>query len=391
MRKFLNGALVLCAFGVAACDANEPVDVTALEPIPTPRLAQTVTTTPSMWKLPINSAGLGLTSDGAQSDGTYSVYDDGVCGTSSQIFTGGSGDGTLQTNNPTGKTRGCSGRAMTVVYPVGDPVYPNGGSETMLVFLNVHNISNATTTIQVGYANRVERQLGLNPTQKQRCDAWRWTNTSVPGDNVWVERINSTTYHVYTKDRDPDPAVAAANAANNKAVCMTTGQAHHLSVDLYVVSKQSLPVSSLQQPAFLKSTSAPIHQLTGGGKIDLTAFDLFPETYAFSASVDGGGNVRGQAEIRLSDPLVSFHAEVTCLAVSGNSAWVGGVVTQTSDPEVTPEGRQFWLRVQDNGDGDPSNPDRISSVRLGAQASVCSQQRPAGMPWVFYKGNLQVR
>jgi hypothetical protein len=139
------------------------------------------------------------------------------------------------------------------------------------------------------------------------------------------------------------------------------------------------------------AASAPVHQLTGGGKIDLTAFDLFPETYAFSASVDADGNVRGQAQIRLSDPLVSLHAEVTCLAVAGTSAWVGGVVTETSDPNIAPEGMQFWLRAQDNGDGEASNPDKISSVRLGAPASVCSQQRPAAMPWVFFRGDLRVR
>ena len=346
----------------------------------------------STWKLPMVTAGLGLTSDGRESDGTFSNYSDGVCGVTSTIFTDGSGDATVQTNNPRAKNSTCqSARTMTLVYGAGDPTYPNGGTETMEVFLNLHNISNSTTTIAVGYANRVERQLGLNPTQRERCDAWRWTNTSVPGDPVWVERIDATTYHVYTKDRDPDPALAAANATNNKAICTTTGQAHHLSVDLYVVSKQSLPAIISLEPSFARSAAAPVHQLTGGGKIDLAQFDLFPETYAFSASVNGDGHVRGQAEIRLSDPLVSFHAQVTCLSVSGNSAWVGGVVTETSDLNIAPEGMQFWLRVLDNGDGNASNPDKISSVRLGAPSSVCNQQRPVRTPWVFFRGDLTVR
>jgi hypothetical protein len=196
----------------------------------------------STWKLPLNSTGLGLRSDGLQNDGVYSSYETGVCSVSGGIFNGSSGDGTLQTNNPTAKSRTCSGRTMTVVYPTGDPVYPAGGTETMLVFLNIHNISSQTTIIPVGYGNRVLRQLSLNPTQKQRCDAWRWANNStLPGDFVWVERMDATTFHVYTKDRDPDAALAAASAGLNKAVCTTTGQTHHLSVDLLVVAKEALP------------------------------------------------------------------------------------------------------------------------------------------------------
>jgi hypothetical protein len=195
---------------------------------------------PSTWKLPLNSAGLGLVSDGAQSDGSYSLYDDGVCGVSSGVLL--SGDMTIQTNNPTRKTRTCSGRTMTLVYPAGDPVYPTGGRETMLVFMNLHNISSDTTTILTGYANRVLRHLALNPAQKQRCDAWRWQSApGIAGDKVWVERMSATTYHVYTQDRDPDLVLAAANASNNRAICTTTGQAHHLSVDFYVVSKEVLP------------------------------------------------------------------------------------------------------------------------------------------------------
>jgi len=196
----------------------------------------------STWKLPLNSAGLGLKSDGLQNDGVYSAYDNGVCSVSSGIFNGSSGDGTMQTNNPAAKVKNCSGRTMTVAYPAGDPVYPAGGTETMAVFLNIHNISNVSTIIPVGYGNRVLRQLALNPTQRERCDAWRWANTStLPGDYVWVERVNATTYHIYTKDRDPDATLAAANAGLNKAVSTTTGQTHHLSVDLYVVAKEALP------------------------------------------------------------------------------------------------------------------------------------------------------
>jgi len=238
MRKVLG---LMVAFGAAACSESSAPGLTAPEPADAPLYARASSVQTSTWKLPIDDAGLGLTSDGRESDGTFSTYADGVCGVTGKIFTDGSGDATLQTNNPKDKTRSCVPRTMNVVYPVGDPVYPGGGTETMLVFLNLRNISNASTVIPPGYANRVERTLGLNPTQTERCDSWRWTSDSFAGDKVWVERMNATTYHVYTKDRDPDPAAAAANAGNNKAVCTTTGDVHHLSVDLYVISSQALP------------------------------------------------------------------------------------------------------------------------------------------------------
>jgi hypothetical protein len=129
--------------------------------------------------------------------------------------------------------------------------------------------------------------------------------------------------------------------------------------------------------------------LTGSGKLDLSEFDLKSETYAFSVFLDAAGAVSGQIEIHLRDPAVGFHADATCLAVDGTSAWVGGVVTHTSDQNALPEGTEFWLRVQDNGQG--QNADRISFVRLGLPAIRCNLKRPVGLPFELGGGNLQVR
>jgi len=142
-----------------------------------------------------------------------------------------------------------------------------------------------------------------------------------------------------------------------------------------------------------RSSSAPVHSLTGGGQVDVSNFDpsLPPESYAFAASVDGEGVVRGMVQIDLSDPDVTFHANVTCRAVDGTSAWIGGVVSETSDATKLALNTPFWARVQDGGEGVSANPDAISFLRLGAPASVCNQKRPAGMPFVFFRGNIQVR
>jgi hypothetical protein len=139
-----------------------------------------------------------------------------------------------------------------------------------------------------------------------------------------------------------------------------------------------------------RSASVAVHSLTGSGKLDLSEFDLKAETYAFSVFQYGDASVNGQIEIHLRDPAVAFHAEATCLSVEGSDAWVGGVITHTSDSEAAPVGLQFWVRVQDNGQG-AANPDRISFVRLGIPAANCNFQRPATLPFAFSGGNLQVR
>ena len=229
-----------CALAVVACSDPSPLEPGLIQPPEAPVFAKPVADPGPLWRLPLDDAGLGLVSDRRQQSGIFSVYEDGVCGVTGKIFTGGSGDATLQTNNPRQKNTTCqTARTMSLVYPTGDPVYPAGGVETMLVFVNLRNISNSITTIAPGYENRVERMLSLNPTQTERCDAWRWTSVSFNGDNVWVERLDATTYHVYTKDRDP--VIENRVPGANRATCTTTGQLHSLSVDLYVVSRQALP------------------------------------------------------------------------------------------------------------------------------------------------------
>ena len=139
--------------------------------------------------------------------------------------------------------------------------------------------------------------------------------------------------------------------------------------------------------------SAPVHQVSGGGKLDISNFfpDLPPETYAFEASVDATGRVRGQIEIRFSDPAAQIHGDVTCLAVSGTSAWIGIVVTQSDNPAAMPVGSGWWARMEDNGEGANDPPDRLSSFRPGGGAARCNERRPIAMPFAWMHGNIRVR
>jgi len=142
---------------------------------------------------------------------------------------------------------------------------------------------------------------------------------------------------------------------------------------------------------FERSDNAVVHQVTGGGELDVGA--LFPggskESYGFSATVDGAGNARGEMQIDFQD-TAPFHLEVTCLSVSGNDAWIGGVVTQTHDANAVPVGQEMWVRVRDNGDGVNGTPDQMGFFRF-APASFCLLQRPAPLPFNWLHGNIKVR
>lgn len=158
-------------------------------------------------------------------------------------------------------------------------------------------------------------------------------------------------------------------------------------------SPVELPTGSALDPRLDRASASPVHQVRGGGKLDVSNFDpaLPPETYAFTASVDGDGNVSGQMQIRFSDPLATVHADVTCLAVSGSDAWLGIVVTRTDDATLMPVGTQRWVRVQDNGEGASAEPDRMGFFLPGGGAARCNERRPVGMPFAWLHGNIQVR
>ncbi len=145
-------------------------------------------------------------------------------------------------------------------------------------------------------------------------------------------------------------------------------------------------------PNFASSANAPVHKASGGGKLDISAFDpaLPPEQYGFSASVDGNGETTGQLQSNFSAPDVTFHMEITCLSVSGTDAWMGGTVTQTHDAAVYPVGTSFVFRVQDNGQGNAAPPDRMSFFFDVADPAICNLQPDVGFLFVWLHGNIQV-
>jgi len=142
-----------------------------------------------------------------------------------------------------------------------------------------------------------------------------------------------------------------------------------------------------------------LHRVTGGGTADIIGYD---ETYGFTAvQVDASGNAKGEMQFtwhypswyNQSDPW-TLHADVLYLAVNEatGDAWIGGVITQSSDPHDV--GEQFVIRVQDNGEGKKvSEPDMIGYYVVMTAYTALSMPTYGYFSTLFpfTHGNVQVK
>jgi hypothetical protein len=188
--------------------------------------------TPSdTWKLPLADAGLSFKSDRQFSDGTSSVYAAGVCNVTGAIFSGddggtnNGGDATLQVSLP---THGQCGRQFTIAYP-------DGVSETLAAFSNLHALENTVYSIPIG--STAFRRLTINTVNvvnkvNPRCDKLQFGAFPTGGagsDSVAVTRIDASTWQV--KSQAPP---------NDHALCEKNGQLYHMQVSFIAVSSRPL-------------------------------------------------------------------------------------------------------------------------------------------------------
>ncbi len=112
-------------------------------------------------------------------------------------------------------------------------------------------------------------------------------------------------------------------------------------------------------------------------------------TFAFTAKNRADGTTQGQYQVNNRDVSgAREHGTVTCLAVDGNEAWIGGVITHSSLPGR--EGLARVFRVVDRGEGSGDPPDQASYLIVGEPLVTCDTR-----PWLPLEtlegGNLQVR
>jgi hypothetical protein len=157
-------------------------------------------------------------------------------------------------------------------------------------------------------------------------------------------------------------------------------------------------------PAMAPSASAALakggveHSVTGSGLQDIAP----GFKYAFEVSVqsDASGNVSGQIHARVLDltlfglpPGTSTNEGVpTCMRVVGNTAYIGWVITKSSDPAVFPVGslNVFWVR--DGGANGADVGHLGPSWGFDPTGLICTDTPPAGLPAdPITHGNFVVR
>jgi hypothetical protein len=120
-------------------------------------------------------------------------------------------------------------------------------------------------------------------------------------------------------------------------------------------------------------------------------------TYSLTGIRHEDGSVSGEFEERVvlnstGEFIRQTHGTVTCFQIVGNTARIGGLVDQATDPRFLP-GTEFRLVVVDNGDGASDPPDLGSNARFGfpgtAQA-FCDTGTAFNLEPVEH-GNVEVR
>ena len=130
-----------------------------------------------------------------------------------------------------------------------------------------------------------------------------------------------------------------------------------------------------------------IDKVTGGGTVDWPGGRV---TYGFTAQqTDDEYGAKGQFVIqgRDHDPDVRIKAKIVSLAVDGNNAWMGGVVTKSNYASIN-VGDEFIIRLVDNGEGKNAAADQVSSMYWALGSDVSSMPDLVLLDWT--NGNVQV-
>jgi hypothetical protein len=222
--RFVPASALIAAGLVACSDASSPSRATA--PDPELRLGKAVTPSnpTATVKVPLAADAFSVRSDGKYSDGTYSVYADGVCGITGTIFLTGSGDAVVDGGNPRYADKKCVNypRKMSVFYPDGSSEVISG------VEVAVQELETSSYVIPVGSAALRHFHVRTSTT---RCDGVHWGTFG--GDSAMVTRTTTNTWHVQTQPYPNDQA-ACKNSAGNYVL-------GHMPLDLWVVSSRALP------------------------------------------------------------------------------------------------------------------------------------------------------
>ena len=155
-------------------------------------------------------------------------------------------------------------------------------------------------------------------------------------------------------------------------------------------------------PAMARSASAALskvgveHSVTGSGLQDI--MPGFKYTIEASVRSDATGSVSGQIHVRVLDLSLfgvapyEVEEEPTCMRVVGNTAYIGAIVTKSTDPVNAPVGERAVFWVQDGGPNGADVGHEGPSWFYDPSYLICSDTPPAGLtPDPITQGNFIVR
>jgi hypothetical protein len=112
-------------------------------------------------------------------------------------------------------------------------------------------------------------------------------------------------------------------------------------------------------------------------------------TFSFSATASDS-RASGQAQVDNRARDTTAHVAVSCLVVSGNVGYVGGIVTSSTNPNLV--GAPVLFAVQDNGQGASAPADQITGLFVG-DSDCANADNQAGLAQSLFpiqQGDVQV-
>jgi hypothetical protein len=145
------------------------------------------------------------------------------------------------------------------------------------------------------------------------------------------------------------------------------------------------------EPAF-SNPGGVIESATGSGHY---LVDGKIRTFAFSANKHADGTTTGEYHINVHASDIALHVTVECMLTKGNTAWIGGHIDRSSNPDVVIPGTVSYFWTVDNGEGAGAPPDIVSVARINdvdeALEEFCEDGPTILPPREVVRGNVQVR
>lgn len=119
------------------------------------------------------------------------------------------------------------------------------------------------------------------------------------------------------------------------------------------------------------------------------------QPFAFTVKVRADGSVHGSYLYRTVDDGVPFLAlgPLTCAVIEGNRAWLGGLISHSSDESLV--GLEMWFQVADNsGPGPGGPPDMTTLIGAGGPGTAqdyCDRAPEVRFPFFLERGDIRVR